>query len=85
MNWNDVAEMVKHWNDKSCLKGVMSVETMPRKPSILAAPALSYRTMADVSLTDHAVHLTSLQRLSMRSVTKSMSYLTAEFTAGLMY
>ena len=26
MNWNDVAEMVKHWNDKFCLKGVMSVD-----------------------------------------------------------
>ena len=26
MNWRDVAEMVKHWNDKFCLKGIMSVE-----------------------------------------------------------
>jgi L-lactate dehydrogenase (cytochrome) len=26
MTWNDVAEMVKHWNGKFCLKGVMSVE-----------------------------------------------------------
>jgi L-lactate dehydrogenase (cytochrome) len=26
MNWRDVAEMVKHWDDKFCLKGVMSVE-----------------------------------------------------------
>jgi len=24
MNWGDVAEMVKHWGDKFCLKGVMS-------------------------------------------------------------
>jgi L-lactate dehydrogenase (cytochrome) len=26
MTWDDVAEMVKHWNGKFCLKGVMSVE-----------------------------------------------------------
>ncbi|MGB6662536.1 MAG: alpha-hydroxy acid oxidase [Xanthobacteraceae bacterium] len=26
MNWRDVAEMVKQWEDKFCLKGVMSVE-----------------------------------------------------------
>ena len=26
MNWRDVAEMVKQWDDKFCLKGVMSVE-----------------------------------------------------------
>jgi L-lactate dehydrogenase (cytochrome) len=25
MNWNDIAEMVKRWNDKFCLKGIMSV------------------------------------------------------------
>jgi L-lactate dehydrogenase (cytochrome) len=24
MNWNDVAEMVRHWNGQFCLKGVMS-------------------------------------------------------------
>ena len=24
MNWRDVAEMVKHWDDKFCLKGIMS-------------------------------------------------------------
>jgi L-lactate dehydrogenase (cytochrome) len=26
MNWRDVAEMVKHWDGKFCLKGVMSVD-----------------------------------------------------------
>ena len=26
MNWHDVAEMVKQWDNKFCLKGVMSVE-----------------------------------------------------------
>jgi len=26
MNWRDVAEMVKHWDDKFCLKGIMSPE-----------------------------------------------------------
>jgi L-lactate dehydrogenase (cytochrome) len=26
MNWRDIAEMVKQWDDKFCLKGVMSVE-----------------------------------------------------------
>ena len=26
MNWRDVAEMVRHWDDKFCLKGVMSVD-----------------------------------------------------------
>jgi L-lactate dehydrogenase (cytochrome) len=26
MNWRDVAEMVRQWGDKFCLKGVMSVE-----------------------------------------------------------
>ena len=25
MNWNDIAEMVKRWNDKFCLKGIMNV------------------------------------------------------------
>lgn len=25
MNWNDVADMVRHWNGQFCLKGVMSV------------------------------------------------------------
>jgi L-lactate dehydrogenase (cytochrome) len=26
MNWNDVAEMVKHWSGQFCLKGIMSPE-----------------------------------------------------------
>lgn len=26
MNWDDVAEMVKHWDGEFCLKGIMSVE-----------------------------------------------------------
>jgi len=30
MNWHDVAEMVKQWNDKFCLKGVMSVDDAKR-------------------------------------------------------
>ncbi len=30
MNWNDVAEMVKHWNGQFCLKGIMSVEDAKR-------------------------------------------------------
>ncbi|KAA1178672.1 alpha-hydroxy-acid oxidizing protein [Rhizobium tropici] len=34
MNWNDVAEMVKHWNGQFCLKGVMSVEDAKRAVDI---------------------------------------------------
>jgi L-lactate dehydrogenase (cytochrome) len=30
MNWRDAAEMVKQWNGKFCLKGVMSVEDAKR-------------------------------------------------------
>jgi len=30
MNWRDVAEMVKQWNGKFCLKGVMSVDDAKR-------------------------------------------------------
>jgi L-lactate dehydrogenase (cytochrome) len=30
MNWNDVAEMVKHWGGHFCLKGVMSPEDAKR-------------------------------------------------------
>ena len=30
MNWHDVAEMVKQWNGKFCLKGVMSVDDAKR-------------------------------------------------------
>ena len=34
MNWNDVAEMVQHWNGQFCLKGVMSVEDAKRAAEI---------------------------------------------------
>jgi L-lactate dehydrogenase (cytochrome) len=34
MNWDDVAEMVKLWNGKFCLKGVMSVEDAKRAVEI---------------------------------------------------
>ncbi len=34
MNWRDVAEMVKHWDDKFCLKGIMSVEDARRAVDI---------------------------------------------------
>ncbi|MGG6895749.1 alpha-hydroxy acid oxidase [Rhizobium sp. BR 315] len=34
MNWNDVAEMVKHWNGQFCLKGIMSVEDAKRAVDI---------------------------------------------------
>ena len=30
MNWRDVAEMVKHWQGKFCLKGIMSAEDARR-------------------------------------------------------
>jgi len=34
MNWRDVADMVRQWNDKFCLKGVMSVEDARRAVDI---------------------------------------------------
>ncbi|WP_037149385.1 alpha-hydroxy acid oxidase [Rhizobium freirei] len=34
MNWNDVAEMVKHWDGQFCLKGIMSVEDAKRAVDI---------------------------------------------------
>jgi L-lactate dehydrogenase (cytochrome) len=34
MNWNDVADMVRHWNGKFCLKGVMSVADGKRAAEI---------------------------------------------------
>jgi L-lactate dehydrogenase (cytochrome) len=34
MNWDDVAEMVRLWNGKFCLKGVMSVEDAKRAVDI---------------------------------------------------
>ena len=34
MNWRDVAEMVKHWHGKFCLKGIMSVEDARRAVDI---------------------------------------------------
>ena len=34
MNWRDVAEMVKQWDDKFCLKGVMNVEDARRAVDI---------------------------------------------------
>ena len=34
MNWNDVADMVRHWNGQFCLKGVMSVADAKRAVEI---------------------------------------------------
>jgi L-lactate dehydrogenase (cytochrome) len=34
MNWDDVAEMVRHWGGQFCLKGVMSVEDAKRAVDI---------------------------------------------------
>jgi L-lactate dehydrogenase (cytochrome) len=34
MNWNDVAEMVRGWNDQFCLKGIMSVADSKRTVEI---------------------------------------------------
>jgi L-lactate dehydrogenase (cytochrome) len=34
MNWNDVAEMVRHWNGQFCLKGIMSVADARRAVDI---------------------------------------------------
>jgi L-lactate dehydrogenase (cytochrome) len=34
MNWNDVAEMVRHWDGQFCLKGVMSVADAKRAAEI---------------------------------------------------
>ena len=34
MNWNDVAEMVRHWNGQFCLKGIMSVTDAKRAVEI---------------------------------------------------
>ncbi|WP_315836981.1 alpha-hydroxy acid oxidase [Bradyrhizobium prioriisuperbiae] len=34
MTWDDVAEMVKHWNGQFCLKGIMSVEDAKRAVDI---------------------------------------------------
>src|SRR3546814_15547285 len=30
MNWDDVAEMVRHWNGQFCLKGIMTIEDARR-------------------------------------------------------
>ena len=34
MNWDDVAEMVQHWNGQFCLKGVMSPADAKRAAKI---------------------------------------------------
>ena len=34
MNWDDVAEMVQHWNGQFCLKGVMSPADAKRAAEI---------------------------------------------------
>jgi L-lactate dehydrogenase (cytochrome) len=34
MNWDDVAEMVRHWNGEFCLKGIMSVPDAKRAAEI---------------------------------------------------
>jgi len=34
MNWNDVADMVRHWNGQFCLKGIMSVADARRAVEI---------------------------------------------------
>jgi L-lactate dehydrogenase (cytochrome) len=34
MNWNDVAEMVRHWNGQFCLKGIMSAADARRAADI---------------------------------------------------
>jgi L-lactate dehydrogenase (cytochrome) len=34
MNWDDVAEMVRHWNGQFCLKGIMSVADAKRAADI---------------------------------------------------
>ena len=34
MTWDDVAEMVRHWNGEFCLKGVMSVDDAKRAADI---------------------------------------------------
>jgi L-lactate dehydrogenase (cytochrome) len=34
MNWTDVAEMVKQWGDKFCLKGIMNVDDAKRAADI---------------------------------------------------
>ncbi|MBB3453004.1 L-lactate dehydrogenase (cytochrome) [Rhizobium sp. BK313] len=34
MNWDDVAEMVRHWDGQFCLKGIMSVEDAKRAVEI---------------------------------------------------
>jgi L-lactate dehydrogenase (cytochrome) len=34
MNWNDVAEMVQHWNGQFCLKGIMSAADARRAADI---------------------------------------------------
>src|SRR3546814_10232085 len=34
MNWDDVAEMVRHWNGQFCLKGIMTIEDARRAVDI---------------------------------------------------
>jgi isopentenyl diphosphate isomerase/L-lactate dehydrogenase-like FMN-dependent dehydrogenase len=53
MNWRDVAEMVRRWNDQFCLKGIMSVP-MRRGLSRSAALASLFRTTGVASSMAHA-------------------------------
>ena len=63
MNWRDVAEMVKHWDDKFCLKGIIVQKTQKRL-STLVAPKSSFQITVGVNSTAHAARLTSLPKLS---------------------
>jgi len=51
MNWDDVAEMVRHWNGQFCLKGVMSPSRRQTRRRDRFVPALLFPTMAADSLT----------------------------------
>ena len=70
MTWADVAEMVKQWNGKFCLKGIMSVDDARRR-SISAVQASWSPTTAAASSTGREAALTSSRKSSMPSATKS--------------
>jgi L-lactate dehydrogenase (cytochrome) len=83
MNWDDVAEMVRHWNGQFCLKGIMSGR-MPSAPSRSAVPASSSPTMAAGSWTARGHRSTSWPKSSTPWVIGSTCSWMAGFSAGAM-
>src|SRR3546814_7450312 len=57
MNWDDVAEMVRHWNGQFCLKGIMTIEDARRAVDIGCTGIV-------VRSEEHTSELQSLMRIS---------------------